>query len=639
MNRSSGKRLWAFTAFVAAVSIYVTLDWRLVKGADSYAPYDTALQNFGDAFDELSRSYFKELEPEELTDSAIGGMLMDLDPNTQFFDRRSLEQLRIRTQGKFGGLGIRISTKGGPVPVVMSVFRGTPADTAGLIVGDRIVKIEGVPTNEEDLQDVVDKLRGDPGDGVVITIDRPGEDIPFDQHLTRDRIRIPSVGLAQEIQPGIGYISMSGLLGGNFSENTGRELEAALTSLNANSLDGLILDLRGNPGGLLTQAIAVADKFLMPNQVVVSTAGRDETQNQKYFTREAPTAGDVPLIVLVNSGSASASEIVAGAVQDMDRGLVLGTDTFGKGSVQTIRPIGVDKALKLTTAVYYTPSGRSIHKASGRRHRGSRLMLDLTDPVRVPVYEALSVIGEAAEREDAVTDLMQQFGLSGEDAEKLLRTDLNDLVGLGARDEENTPQGNDPKEVFKTSGGRTVHGGGGITPDVVVKRERNPRIAVEFGRAHLYFDFAVDYAIDRSFPSTYSEWTTESGLLDQFKTFITDTTNTNGYRYISVMEYRLKDLRKSFKDREPTESEAAALDALTAASENQLEVEFAEAEKLILNQIREAIAERVWGEQAKQLAALRGDTQYEEAIRLLENQTEYQEKMKLALASEAIGVK
>ena len=633
MNRRSGRKLWVFTAFIAVVSIYVTLDSRLVKGADSYAGTNTALDNFGDAFIELSNSYFKELKPEELTDGAIQGMLSDLDPNTQFFDRQKLESLRIKTQGKFGGLGIRISTKGGPLPIVMSVFSGTPADTAGLIAGDRIVKIEGEPTYDEkiDLQKIVDQLRGSPGDGVVITIERPGQAEPFDQHLIRDRIRIPSVGLAQEIRPGIGYISMAGSMNGHFSENTGRELDQALTQLNANHLDGVILDLRGNPGGLLTQAIAVADKFLLPNQVVVSTRGRDESQNMEYYTRDAPEAGTVPLVVLVNGGSASASEIVAGAIQDTDRGLVLGTETFGKGSVQTIRPIGNDKALKLTTAVYYTPSGRSIHRTSSRSHRGGRLMLALTDTGRVPVYEAISVIGQAEEREDAVNELMQQFGLSDEDAEKLMRTDLTGLVGLGVREDDKTPKGSDPKETFKTTGGRVVHGGGGITPDVEVKRERMPRVVIEFVRKYLFFDFAVNYAIDRQFPSTITQWEPEPDLLSKFKTFISDTTNTHGYRYTSNAEYRLKELKKSFDDRELSEAETKSIDQLENAAKSQAQVEFEDANEDILNQLREAIAERVWGEQAKQIAALRGDKQFEEAVRILKNQSLYKEKMALVV--------
>ena len=628
---NSGRKLWVFTAFIAVASVYVTLDTRFVKGADSFALTDTALDNFGDAFNALSTSYFKELKPEELTDGAIEGMLTDLDPNTQFFDRRSLEQLRIKTQGKFGGLGIRISPKGGSVPVVMSVFSGTPADTANLKSGDRIIKIEGDSTHGEDLQDIVDKLRGTAGEGVVITIDRPGMGTPFDQHVIRDHIRIPSVGLAREIEPGIGYISMSGLLNGHFSENTGKELYQALQELDADNLQGLILDLRSNPGGLLTQAISVADKFLPPNQVVVSTKGRNESQNQEYFTNEAAAAKNVPLIVLVNGGSASASEIVAGAVQDTDRGLVLGTDTFGKGSVQTIRPIGNDKALKLTTAVYYTPSGRSIHRASGRSNRGSRLMLALTDTGRVPVYEAISVIGQADEREDAVNDLMQQFGLGTEDAEKLMRTDLNGLIGLGVLEDDKGPEGSDPKETFRTRGGRTVHGGGGIAPDVEIKRERRPRIVIEFIRNYLFFDFAVNYAIEQKLLTSITDWEPEADIVEAF---ISDTTNTNGYRYVSVAEYRLKELNQSFKDRELLEAEKTALEQLELVAKQQGEIEFEESKEDILNQIRVAIAEVVWGEQAKQIASLRGDEQFEEAVKILKNRSLYQEKMKLALADD-----
>ncbi|MEE2752439.1 MAG: S41 family peptidase [Candidatus Latescibacterota bacterium] len=631
---NSGRKLWVFTAFIAVASVYVTLDTRFVKGADSFALTDTALDNFGDAFNALSTSYFKELKPEELTDGAIEGMLTDLDPNTQFFDRRSLEQLRIKTQGKFGGLGIRISPKGGSVPVVMSVFSGTPADTANLKSGDRIIKIEGDSTHGEDLQDIVDKLRGTAGEGVVITIDRPGMGTPFDQHVIRDHIRIPSVGLAREIEPGIGYISMSGLLNGHFSENTGKELYQALQELDADNLQGLILDLRSNPGGLLTQAISVADKFLPPNQVVVSTKGRNESQNQEYFTNEAAAAKNVPLIVLVNGGSASASEIVAGAVQDTDRGLVLGTDTFGKGSVQTIRPIGNDKALKLTTAVYYTPSGRSIHRASGRSNRGSRLMLALTDTGRVPVYEAISVIGQADEREDAVNDLMQQFGLGTEDAEKLMRTDLSGLIGLGVLEDDKGPEGSDPKETFRTRGGRTVHGGGGIAPDVEIKRERRPRIVIEFIRNYLFFDFAVNYAIEQKLLTSITDWEPEADIVESFKAFISDTTNTNGYRYVSVAEYRLKELNQSFKDRELLEAEKTALEQLELVAKQQGEIEFEESKEDILKQSRVAIAEVVWGEQAKQIASLRGDEQFEEAVKILKNRSLYQEKMKLALADD-----
>ena len=259
-------------------------------------------------------------------------------------------------------------------------------------------------------------------------------------------------------------------------------------------------------------------------------------------------------------------------------------------------------------------------------------MLALTDTGRVPVYEAISVIGRAEEREDAVNDLMQQFGLSAEDAEKLMRTDLTGLVGLGIQENDKSPKGSDPKQEFKTTGGRTVHGGGGITPDVEVKRDRRPRIVVEFARNYLFFDFAVNFAIGRSFPVSVTDWEPGSQVLDSFKTFISDTTNTNGYRYTSVMEYRLKELRKSFEDRDLTEADSSALEQLEGTSEGQREIEFEKAKEKILNQLRESIAERVWGEQAKQIASLKGDRQFEEAVRILKNRAVYREKMQLAFA-------
>ena len=238
----------------------------------------------------------------------------------------------------------------------------------------------------------------------------------------------------------------------------------------------------------------MADHFLPPNQKVVSTRGRGGDQNETFRTRKPALAGKVPLVILVNGSSASASEIVAGAVQDSDRGLILGSDTFGKGSVQTVRQIGKNKALKLTTAVYYTPSGRSIHRARNWNRRGQRLMLPANETAQVPVHEVVAVIGQSEEREDAVNDLVQRFGLSSEDAEKLMRTDLQSFIGLGSQNADNLLKRTDPKEAFKTMGGRTVYGGGGITPDVEISPRRHERIVLEAARNYLFFDFAVDYA-------------------------------------------------------------------------------------------------------------------------------------------------
>ena len=621
--------LLAFLAFL--VSVYVTVDSRLVTGADAYADADEAIDNFHDVFNQVATSYFKEMAPGELSDAAIQGMIEQLDPNTQYYDKQGADELREMMRGKFGGLGISISKKYGPVPVVMSIFDATPADTAGLKVGDQIVGIEGDSTHGDELEEVVGLLRGHPGTAVTITIERAGMDGTFDQQIIRDRIKIPSVGLGHEIEPGIGFVSMSGALNSHFAEGTADELNRALRDLNADNLEGLIIDLRGNGGGMLAQAIAVVDHFLPPNQNVVSTRGREGNQNETYRTRKPALAGNVPLIILVNGSSASASEIVAGAVQDSDRGLILGMDTFGKGSVQTVRQIGNNMALKLTTAVYYTPSGRSIHRTVDRGRRGRRLMLYLTDAARIPVYEAVAIISQAEDHEMGVNELMQRYSLSTEEAEKLIQTDLSTFVGLGRLDEDNQPKGTDPKEAFKTTGGRTVYGGGGITPDVEVELPRHKRIVVEYIRNYLFFDFAVDYLTRTTVPESVESFSVTNAIVDEFKTFISDTTRTHGYEYKAIPEFRVLDLKKAFGDSvELTEETAAALENLTEAAQGQRGSEFDAAREDLRRLIEETIAAAAWGEHARQLIRLRYDPQFEEALRILRDGTLYQRKLALA---------
>lgn len=621
--------LLAFLAFL--VSVYVTVDSRLVTGADAYADADEAIDNFHDVFNQVATSYFKEMAPGELSDAAIQGMIEQLDPNTQYYDKQGADELREMMRGKFGGLGIGISKKYGPVPVVMSIFDATPADTAGLKVGDQIVGIEGDSTHGDELEEVVGLLRGHPGTAVTITIERPGMDGTFDQQIIRDRIKIPSVGLGHEVEPGIGFVSMSGALNSHFAEGTAAELNRALRDLNADNLEGLIIDLRGNGGGMLAQAIAVVDHFLPPNQDVVSTRGREGNQNETYRTRKPALAGNVPLIILVNGSSASASEIVAGAVQDSDRGLILGMDTFGKGSVQTVRQIGNNMALKLTTAVYYTPSGRSIHRTVDRGRRGRRLMLYLTDAARIPVYEAVAIISQAEDHEMGVNELMQRYSLSTEEAEKLIQTDLSTFLGLGRLDEDNQPKGTDPKEAFKTTGGRTVYGGGGITPDVEVELPRHKRIVVEYIRNYLFFDFAVDYLTRTTVPESVESFSVTNTIVDEFKTFISDTTRTHGYEYKAIPEFRVLDLKKAFGDSvELTEETAAALENLMEAAQGQRGAEFDEAREDLRRLIEETLAAAAWGEHARQLVRLRYDPQFEEALRILRDGTLYQRKLALA---------
>ena len=634
-------RFWVGAMLVGVLSVYLILDSKLVTGEDSYTPYERSLTEFGKAYRLLATDYFKVLEPEDLSKAAIGGMLEDLDPYTSFFDRRALAQLRIETQGKFGGLGITISRRtvrhrGAivEVPVVMSVIEETPADTAGLTVGDRIVEIEGEPTFGKTLSDVVDVLRGDEGAGVTITIARPGRPNPFHQPIIRARIPIQSVRVPGEMDAGIGYISMSELHQSRFTEKTGKELETALRDLQDRGAKGIVLDLRGNPGGLLTAAVAVADKFLEPDRLVVSTKGRAPSQNREHRTEGQALVPNVPLVVLVNGRSASASEIVAGAIQDWDRGLILGTQTFGKGSVQTVRQIGHEKALKLTTAVYYTPSERSIHSANKRMHRGGSLELTVNDSIRVPVYQLVNMIGRADRREDVLTELNERFELSPEQASEVMETRLDRLIGLGIKEETPGPKGSDPKQAFKTHGGRTVFGGGGITPDMVVERERRPRLVLEAYSKGLFFGFAVQYAFGRTFPTRYEAFELPPDIVDRFRAFMADTTNTLGYVYQTAASIRLLNLKQALEEvGGMTEEEEGALEQLRTLVDRERDADFGKAAPFIRYEIERQLATRVWGINGHILASLKGDKQYQEAVAVLKDPSAYKKKMKLQLAA------
>jgi len=629
------RRLAVFTTLIGVLSVYLVLDSRLVTGEDAYAKLGRGFDEIQQAYTLLFNEYVDELKAEDLSKTAISGMLWDLDPYTTFFDSRDLKQLQIETQGKFGGLGIMISKRGkdeGP-PVVMNVIEGTPADTSKLVVGDRIIAIEGDPTFDKDLREIVNILRGDPGAGVTIKIERPGMKEPFDQPIIRARIDISSVQIPGEVDPDIGYISMSWLSSSRFTERTGGELQRAVIKSLNNGATGIILDLRGNPGGLLNAAVDVVDNFLPSNHLVVSTRGRLREQSRSHKTRNDPILPtDIPLVILVDERSASASEIVAGAIQDWDRGLIVGTQTFGKGSVQTVRSLGPDgdKALKLTTAAYYTPSGRSIHNAEKRRYRGGPIEITVGTSTKVSAYELFGVIGQAERREDVIIELEERFGLENYLAEEVLGMRLEGLLGL-ASSEHNGPEDIDPEKVFTTRvNKRKVYGGGGIKPDVVVQQERRPRLVLSLLREGLIFDFAVNFATKQSFPSRFEDYTLPEDIVDQFWTFMADSSNANGFSYQTDTEIQVQEVEKSLREKDVlTDDATVALTQLSQVAEREREADYNKAEPYIRLEIERALANRVWGTNGKILAALKGDKQFQEAVRLLKDRAVYAQKLAL----------
>ena len=368
----------------------------------------------------IHQNYVEDVSTKDLVDNAIKGMTQILDPHTSYFEAKEYEDLRMHTEGKFGGLGIQISIRD-KVLTVMTPISGTPAYRAGIQSGDQIIRIDGVSTRGYTSDKAVSKMRGEPGTEVRLLIRRKGEAQDLEYVIRRDIIHIKSVPYYGVLEGGIGYVTLQ-----QFSQEAGVEVEKAIRELLKKNIKGLVFDLRHNPGGLLPQAIEVSGKFLPFKALVVSTRGRMRSQNKEYFsTSNEALPMDMPLAVLVDRASASASEIVAGAIQDWDRGIIMGDTTFGKGSVQTILQLDAPNHLKITTAFYYTPAGRCINRA-----------------------------------ENFVRKTDDDDGDDGEEE------------GEGGEAEVKAGKTKADTATYRTKKvGRLVYGGGGIVPDTVVSRK------------------------------------------------------------------------------------------------------------------------------------------------------------------------
>ncbi|HKW56871.1 MAG TPA: S41 family peptidase [Candidatus Acidoferrum sp.] len=378
-----------------------------------------AIRQFTNVLDIVQANYAEPVDVDKAVyQGAIPGMLRVLDPHSNFFDARQFALLREDQRGRYYGVGMVVAPRDTRT-VVMQPYVGAPAFNAGIRAGDIIIKVDDKSTSGLTTTEVADMLKGPKGTVVKITVTREGYDQPLVFTVTRDEIPRHSVDIAFLLKPGIGYIRLSG-----FNETTDHEIADALKQLNASSLDGLILDMRGNPGGLLNEAVAVADMFLDKNQLIVSHHGRS-SQERRYFALRGNQGMTTPLVILVNGNSASATEIVSGAVQDHDRGLIVGETTFGKGLVQTVQPLSENTGLALTTARYYTPSGRLIQRD----------------------YKSVSLYAYHYERK--------------------------------------IPE--HPTDVRLTDSGRQVTGGGGITPDIVVPAPKVNHFQEEMYRGDVFF--------------------------------------------------------------------------------------------------------------------------------------------------------
>ena len=434
----------------AAPAVVVALALGVLAGSfwprdDDFFALKKNFTIFGKLYEELATGYVDDLDAEQLMRTGIDAMLQTLDPYTVFIDEADNEDIEIITRGRYGGVGLSVGRRGGRT-VVLQTFEGASAFEQGVRTGDVILEIAGVPTGDAsadpdaalDGEQIRDLLRGDPGTTVEVRVEREGEREPLDFLLARSEVQLKNVTYAGRVGDGsVGYVKLE-----RFARDAAVEVEAAVKTLQAEGdLAGLVLDLRGNPGGLLEAAVDISGLFLPEGSVVVSTRGRLAESERVYRSRAAPIAPDLPLVVLVDGGSASASEIVAGAVQDHDRGVVVGERTFGKGLVQIIKGLPYHTSLKMTTAKYYTPSGRCIQAVAYSRDTAGGRAVEVADSLR---------------------------------------------------------------RAYVTTGGRTVYDGKGIEPDVEVSFGEMGELEEALTRQAAFFLFANRYAATHDLSAGYA---------------------------------------------------------------------------------------------------------------------------------------
>lgn len=460
------KKISVYVIFLSLIGVVIIADIprKVIYAGDNL--YEQ-IKRFMEVFNYVKQYYVEEIDSEKAITGAIQGMLEQLDPHSVYIEAEELKKIDERFSGHYYGIGIEFVIKN-KILTVISPIAGSPSEALGIRPGDQIIKIEGKSAYGISEQEVYDKLRGAKGTKVTVMVRRPGIEQPFDVTITRDKIPIYSVMAANMIKDKIGYIYV-----GRFAKTTVDELEQALVDLENQGMEALLLDLRGNSGGFLNQAVLIADKFIEGNKKLVYTRGRRPETNEDFYSTEENTHPRYPLIVLIDRGSASASEIVAGAIQDLDRGLIVGETSFGKGLVQNQIPMKDGSALRLTTAKYYTPSGRLIQRSFKN--------------------------GIVDYYEEAYDDF-----------------DPNVI-------EDSTAN----KPVYYTSLGRKVYGGGGITPDVTIKSQPLTKLISLLISNRIFFDYASQYVtthheIPKDFAYFKNNFVISNLVIQDFKKFIKD---------------------------------------------------------------------------------------------------------------------
>ncbi|MDD4050287.1 MAG: S41 family peptidase [candidate division Zixibacteria bacterium] len=519
---------------------------------------------------QVKNRYMEDIDSKKMIYAGIRGMLQELDPFSVLMEEDSYDRLMESTHGKYEGLGMQIDARDDHIRIV-SPIEGTPAYQKGLQAGDVIWEINGISTYKMTTADAAKQMRGTAGTIVKLKIHREGVADLLDYDVERAVIEMKSVNYAGYF-PGtnIGYVRLS-----RFAEETGAELKDAINDLkNKGTLDGLVFDLRSNGGGLLQQAVETSNLFLNKDKLVVYTRGRTEDSERRYFSTEEPLMPDGKLIILVDEGTASASEIVSGAIQDWDRGLIMGQTTYGKGLVQQIFPAGDEGvALKLTTAKYYIPSGRCIQKQEHDK-KGSPMAFD------------------------------------EETGESMPPDTTSDTLNI------------EKKEVFMTTGGRVVYGGGGIIPDVQLDQEKWNPIEINLERQSMFFDFAVRYTSNH--PEVGRDLVVTDEILEDFKAFLKE----KKFDYKSTLEASLDKMKEVIKDENKEQEFTTPLESMAAMVAKEKDADFERSKDYIKRAIKRDMISKLFGQTGLyEEVILKTDPDVQKALQLLQNNAEYSKLM------------
>ncbi|KAB2879069.1 S41 family peptidase [bacterium] len=545
-------------------------------GDDYYYEVKRGIRLFGDVYKTITEKYVDEIPPKDFMRTGIDGLLATLDPYTVYYEGDESGDLDALMMGKYGGVGISVGIKDGFITVI-TTMDGSPAQRVGILPGDRIVGVNGLTAHDISLQEMSNFVKGEPGTKVRLTVLREGQDHRMDFELVREMIAVENISYTGMMNGSIGYIKIT-----KFSKTANFDFVRALKDLKNSGMQSLILDLRGNPGGLLDAAIDVTNQFVKKGETITYTKGRIADASRNYNAINDPMFPDMPLVVLVDGGSASASEIVGGALQDLDRGVVIGSTTFGKGLVQTVYPLQErDAVIKITTAKYYTPSGRSIQKEdySSRRTR------------------------KMERGDDGERDIFDTFGSgdTGSDSSKTQADRSNE------------------KQVFKTAKGRSVYANGGITPDIEIASHEYTVYFREVLKRGLIFDYATNFVAHHA--RIDSDFAVDENLIIDFEKYL----QTRNFNYISAAEKQMEEIERLAKKNNYGATAMDKIDVLRGELTAEKQKDFQNSKTFIAMTLEQEIVSRYFGNRARILTSFKYDKPYLAAVALLKNQDKYRQ--------------